>query len=68
MNQRGSPVRAFGALASGPSVIAALGLGALAVGAIAIGAVAVGRLVVGRAKFGKVEIDHLVVRKLEVLG
>ncbi len=67
MNKRRSPARAFVAVAIGPSVLATLGIGALAIGALAIVAVAVGRLVVGRAKFGKVEIDHLVVRKLEVV-
>jgi hypothetical protein len=67
MKERRRPVKTIEALATGPSAVAALGLGALAIGAVAIGAVAVGRLVVGRARFGKVEIDHLVVRRLEIL-
>jgi len=53
---------------SSPGVAAAaLALGALAIGALAIGALAVGRLEVGRARLRKLEIDDLVVRKLNIV-
>jgi hypothetical protein len=40
--------------------------GAIAVGAVAVGALAIGRLKVGQARFEKLEIDELVVRRLEI--
>lgn len=44
----------------------AMALGALALGSVAIGALAIGRLAVGRAGIRHLEIDELIVRKLQV--
>lgn len=57
---------ATGAQVTGSAATGALALGALAVGAAAIGALAIGRLTVGRARFGRVEIDDLLVRRIEI--
>jgi hypothetical protein len=44
----------------------AVAMGALAIGAIAVGAFAIGRLSVRKARFGVVEIDQLIIRKIEL--
>jgi hypothetical protein len=44
----------------------ALAVGAIAVGALAIGALAIGKLAIGRARIRSLEIDELVVRRLQV--
>jgi len=45
--------------------LAALALGALAVGALAIGFLAIRRLDVRHARFRRLEIDELVIRRLQ---
>jgi hypothetical protein len=39
---------------------------AVSTGALAIGALAIGRLVIGRARIRRLEIDDLIVRKLQL--
>ena len=43
------------------------GAPAPAVGAVAIGALAIGRLGVRQARIGRLEVDDLIVRRLQVL-
>jgi hypothetical protein len=45
--------------------IGALALGAVAVGALAIGYLAIGRLAIKRTRVGTLEIDELVIRRIE---
>jgi hypothetical protein len=54
------------ALAIGAQSVGAVALGALAIGALALGVVVVGRLVIGRAKIRHLQIDDLVVKRLQV--
>lgn len=56
---------AVGTMATGSAALGALSLGALAVGAAAIGALAIGRLKIGKARVRRLEIDELVVGKIE---
>jgi nitrate reductase gamma subunit len=57
----------------GPAAsLVAVALGAAAVGAIAIGALAIGRLAINRltvrkAKLATLEVDELIVRRLQVI-
>jgi uncharacterized protein YndB with AHSA1/START domain len=44
----------------------AMAIGAVAVGALASGALAIGRLAIGRPRIRSLEIDELIVRKLDV--
>jgi deazaflavin-dependent oxidoreductase (nitroreductase family) len=55
------------ALKIGAEAVGALAIGALAVGAFAIGALAIGRLVVGHSRIRRLEIDELVVARLQVM-
>ena len=43
----------------------ALAIGALAIGALAIGTLAIGRLAIGRARLKTLEIDTLIIRRIE---
>src|SRR5471030_1674801 len=45
--------------------LGALALGAFAVGALAVGCLAIGRLVVKRARIGRLEVDELVIRRIQ---
>jgi len=45
--------------------LGALALGAFAVGALAVGYLAIGRLVVKRARIGWLEVDELVIRRIQ---
>lgn len=60
------PAVSTGAQAIGVSAAGSFAIGALAVGALAIGALAIGRLVIGRARIRRLEIDDLIVRKLQL--
>lgn len=54
-----------GATATGATAIGAASFGAMALGAAAVGALAIGRLSVGRARLRRVEIDELIVGRIE---
>jgi hypothetical protein len=51
---------------SGANALVALAVGAVAIGALAIGALAIGRLAIGRARIRRIEVDDLVVRRLQI--
>jgi hypothetical protein len=53
------------AIASGAAAAGALAIGAMALGALAIGVVAIGRLTIRRVRLGEVEIDRLIVRRMD---
>jgi hypothetical protein len=44
----------------------ALAVGALALGAFAVGYLAIGRLAIGRARIRRLELDTLVVRRIQL--
>ena len=52
---------------TGAKAIGALAVGAVAFGALAIGALAIKRLVVDRARIRRIDIDDLVVRRLQII-
>ena len=56
---------ASGGVAGGAISGGAVAVGALAIGALAIGALAIGRLSVGRARFKVLEIDQLIVGRID---
>lgn len=56
---------ATGATAIGAASFGAMALGAVALGAAVVGALAIGRLSVGRARLRRVEIDELIVGRIE---
>jgi hypothetical protein len=59
----------IGARLTGAAVATvAVAAGALAIGALAIGSLAIGRLLIGRVRVRDLEIDNLIVRKVEGLG
>lgn len=59
-------LQASGAGAWGAWAVGAIAVGALAIGALAISRLAIKRLSIRRSHIGNLQIDHLLVRRMEV--
>jgi hypothetical protein len=65
--QRGDRTReAWKKIAVGALACGATAVGALAIGALAIGRLRIGRVSVGSGTFARLEVDELIVRRLQI--